>query len=585
MRRVLVLLAVAVFIASLVPIALAQEEDDSVVLRIGDTQNWSSLNPTAGFLFADYEVWNMHYGTLTNKAADDFEVIPGLAESWEASDDGLTYTYTLREGLTWSDGEPLTSDDVVWNITTANEQAWANHYATTINLTAVAIDERTVEITSSVPDPKLPAMDFYLLPKHIWEPIATDDVAVTEYDGLDGVGSGPFVLSEYRDQQSATLVANPSFYGWEGEDPPIDEVILQYFANPDAMVAALLQGELDVINNVPIASVASLEDDPDIQFIVGEQGSFGEIALNGGLAEGQPHPALLDLTVRQAISHGVDRQAIVDDLWLGLVEPQDAINAAADVSKWTPEIPEENRLRYDVNRANQLLDEGGYLDTDDDGIREMPDGTNPIVLRHGVNTDGDLAQPIAELFQGWMAEIGIGVEFSSQDADQLFETIVAGDYDTFFWGWGMFVDPDYMLVNLTESELGNYNDANWTDPRYEELYLQQKVETDEATRIEMVHEMLNIFHDSAIYIVTSPEPELQAYRTDTFEGWVRQPADIGPVIMTQTGASYPLLQPIGAEAEGGDDVNWVLIGGIAAVVVIGGVLIATRRRGTADERE
>jgi peptide/nickel transport system substrate-binding protein len=585
MRRAFVLLAVIVLAATMVPMASAQEDGERVVLRIGDTQNWSSLNPTAGYLFADYEVWNMQYGTLTNKAADDFEVIPGLAESWVASDDGLVYTYTLREGLQWSDGEPLTSEDVVWNITTANEQEWANHLATTINLTAVAIDDRTVEITSSVPDPKLPAMDFYLLPKHIWEPVATDATAVTEYDGLDGVGSGPFVLEEYRDQQSATLVANPSFYGWEGEEPPIDEVILQYFANPDAMVAALIQGELDAINSVPTASVATLEDDPNIEFIVGEQGSFGEIAMNGGAAEGQPHPALLDLTVRQAISHGVDRQAIIDDLWLGLVEPLDAFTPAADARKWTPEIPADQQLRYDPEQARQLLDEAGYLDTDGDGIREMPDGTEPIILDHAINTDGDLAQPIAELFQGWMEEIGIGVEFSSYDADQLFEVIVEGTYDTFYWGWGVFVDPDYMLSYFTESEIGNYNDANWVDPRYEELYQQQKVETDEATRIELVHEMVTVFHDAAVYIVTSPEPELQAYRTDTFEGWVRQPADIGPVIFSQTGPSYPLLRPVGSGGAGGDGVNWILVGGIAAVVVIGGVLIATRRRSTADERE
>lgn len=584
MRRAFVLLIAVLLTMSMVPLAGAQEDDERVVLRVGDTQNWSSLNPTAGYLFADYEVWNMQYATLTNKAADDFSVEPGLAESWDVSEDGMTVTYTLREGLTWSDGEPLTSEDVVWNITTANEQLWSNYYSATQNLTATAIDDRTVEITSSVPDPKLPAMDFYLLPKHIWEPIAVDDVAVTEYEALDGVGSGPFVLSEYRDQQSATLVANPSFYGWEGEDPPVDEVILQYFANPDAMVAALVQGELDAINNVPIASIPSLEENADIEVVVGEQGSFGEIAINGGQAEGQPHPALLDLAVRQAIAHGVDRQAIVDDLWAGLFDPIDSMPAAADVRKWTPEIPEDQQLRYDPDRARQILDDAGYVDTDGNGIREMPDGSSEIVLRHAINTGGDLAQPIAELFQGWMGDIGIGVEFASYDEDQLFEVIVAGDYDTFYWGWGVFVDPDYHLVNFTESEMGNYNDANWVDPTYEELYLEQKVETDEAARIEIVHEMLTIFHNAAVYIAM-PEPELQAYRTDTFEGWVRQPAEIGPVIFNQTGPSYPAVRPVGAASSDGGGVNWLLVGGIAAVVAIGAAVIASRRRTSADDRE
>ena len=89
-----------------------------------------------------YEFWNMQYATLTDKAADDFATIPGLAERWTASDDGLTYTYTLREGLKWSDGEPLTADDVAWTINTSRDQEWINHFATTQNLTATAMDDR-----------------------------------------------------------------------------------------------------------------------------------------------------------------------------------------------------------------------------------------------------------------------------------------------------------------------------------------------------------------------------------------------------------------------------------------------------------
>ena len=140
-----------------VPIASAQEEDGpSSPFAVGLTQDWDTLNPTAGFSVPSYEVWNIHYATLTDKAADDFAPIPGLAESWEASDDGLTYTYTLREGLLWSDGEPLTAEDVVWNINTARDQGWDNMISTVQNLEATVIDERTVQITSSVPDPKLP---------------------------------------------------------------------------------------------------------------------------------------------------------------------------------------------------------------------------------------------------------------------------------------------------------------------------------------------------------------------------------------------------------------------------------------------
>jgi peptide/nickel transport system substrate-binding protein len=584
MRRLIVSMIAAVVAVSLVPIASAQEEDDQVTLRVGLTQDWEILNPTSGYTVAAYEVWNLHYATLTDKAADDFATIEGLAESWEEVEPGTEYVYTLREGLTWSDGEPLTADDVVWNINTARDQGWDNMVSTVGNIEATAEDERTVRLVSSVPDPKLPTMDVYLVPQHIWEPIATDYDTATQYAADDGVGSGPFVITEFTAGQSVVMDANPNYWGWEGEEPPYDQVIFRLFENPDAMVAALQQGELDAAQGFPASSWDALEEDPDIEVVAGQQGGFDEIAINGGAAEGQPHPALLDVEVRRAISHAIDRPAVIEDLWFGLASPLETVSPSAD-PKWIPEIPEENQLAYDPERANQILDEAGYMDTDGDGVREMPDGTNPLVIRHAVNTDGDLAGSIGDLMVGWMEEIGIGVELEAYDQDALFGVIVDGTYDTFYWGWVPFVDPDPMLSYFTEAEIGNFNDANWFDPAYDALYTEQNQEVDPARRVEIVHEMLTLFHDAAIYIPMYIAPDLQAYRTDTFEGWVKQPAEIGPVMFSNTSPSYAQLTPIGADA-GASDTNWLLWGGIAAgVVVLVGVFLAARRSSTKDERE
>lgn len=619
MRRVVTLLAVAVFTASLVPVAVAQ--DSVVTLRIGLTQDWETLNPTSGFTVSEFEIWNVMYAGLLNLSAEDFSEEPGLAESWEVSDDGLTYTYTLREGLVWSDGEPLTAEDIAWNVNTGRDQEWDNMWSTVRNLDAVAIDDRTLEITSAVPDPKLPGLGVYILPKHIWEPIATDYDAATQYEPAGDVpGSGPFVVTEFNKGQSVVMESNPSFYGWEGNDPPYDRIVFRLFDNPDAMVAALQQNQLDAIHNFPASSADALEADPNIVVVAGQQGGFDEIAINGGEAEGQPHPALLDVNVRRAIIHAIDKQAGIEDLWFDLATPLDVISVSAD-PKWIAEIPEEDRLVYDPELANQILDDAGYLDTDGDGIREMPDGTNPIILRHAVNTDSTTAGAIGSLMVGWMAEIGIGVELSAYDQDTLFGVIIDGTYDTFYWGWVPFVDPDPMLSYFTEDELGNWNDANWFDPEFDALYLEQNQELDEERRVEIVHEMLRIFYDSAVYVPMWLSPDLQAYRTDTFEGWVRQPADVGPVFFSQSSPSYVLLRPIGAEEPteptdptvttepgdettvtttagetpgptaapdvGGDDdggLNWLLIGGIA-VVVVGGAALAVSRRKSEDERE
>jgi peptide/nickel transport system substrate-binding protein len=585
MKRVLVLPVAALLAITLVPMASAQEEEEEpVILRVGLTQDWEVLNPSSMYTVPAYEVANLQYATLTDKAADDFATTPGLAESWEENEPGVSYTYTLREGLTWSDGEPLTAEDIAWNINTGRDQGWDNMVSTVANIEATAVDDRTLELTSSVPDPKLPTMDVYLLPQHIWEPIATDYDAATQYAADDGVGSGPFVMTEWTASQSVVMDANPSFWGWEGEEPPYDRVIFRYFENPDAMVAALQQGEIDAAQSIPAGSWDSLDADENIEVLEGHQGGFDEIAINGGAAEGQPHPALLDVNVRRAITHAIDRAAVIEDLWFGHAQPLETVSPSAD-PKWIPEIPEENQLGYDVERANQLLDEGGYMDTDGDGVREMPDGSNPIVIRHAVNTDGDLASPVGDLMVGWMEAIGIGVTLEAYDQDALFGVIVDGTYDTFYWGWVPFVDPDPMLSYFTEAEIGNFNDANWFDPEYDAMYTAQNTEVDPEARVEIVHDMLTLFHEAAIYIPMYLGPDLQAYRTDTFEGWIKQPADIGPVIFNNTSPTYVALTPIGENASGGGT-NWLLWGGIAAVVVIlAGVLLARRNKTTADERE
>jgi peptide/nickel transport system substrate-binding protein len=102
--------AVVLGLTTVLPAGARAQDDETVTLTIGVTQDIDSPNVTAGYLVSAFEVWNLQYATLTDKAADDFATIPGLAESWEASDDGLTYTYTLRDGLLWSDGEPLTAE-------------------------------------------------------------------------------------------------------------------------------------------------------------------------------------------------------------------------------------------------------------------------------------------------------------------------------------------------------------------------------------------------------------------------------------------------------------------------------------------
>jgi peptide/nickel transport system substrate-binding protein len=576
----------------------AQSQDDGepvgggkgTVFDVGDPQGIDSMSPLIGVTVAAYEAWNIQYATLTDKAASDFKVIPGLAESWKSSNDGRTWTYKMRPGLKWSDGKPLTAEDVAWTINTSRDEEWINHSATTQNLDAEAKDDTTVVIRSKVPDPKLPVMDIYILPKHVWGKFSADERA--KYDGNDGVGSGPFVLEKFEKGQFARFRANP--YYWGGK-PAVDKVVLRKFNNPDAMVAALKTGELDAAEDLPTSGFNQLEKDDNIVTVPGYQGAMGEIAINGGDGLKKPHPALLDPQVRLAISHAIDRETIVKRALEGMGKPAETVSVSPD-PKWTPKLEPGDVPDFDLDKANKILDEAGYKDTDGDGVREMPGGGQPLNFKYMVRSDSVNARPVAEFFTGWLKEIGIATTNKVQDDSQLTTTIGKGDYDMFFWGWTPFVDPDPLLSYFTCDQVASdpdnptdyYNDANYCDPEYDKLYEQQKVELDDAKRVEIVHEMLKRQAQWGVYNTLYTEPDSQAYVKDRFTGWTQQPAKTGPVLYSNTSPTYAKLKPVSASA--GSDGDGGGSGGIIAIVVavvlaLGlGAFLITRRR-SADERE
>ncbi len=596
MNRLALVIVPCVLLLALVMAVSAQSQDDEsgggekkVIFQVGDPQGIDSMNPLIGVTVAAYEAWNIQYATLTDKAASDFHTIPGLAESWKGSKDGLTWTYKLRDGLKWSDGQPLTAEDIAWTVNTSRDEEWINHSATTVNIDATAKDDTTLVLKSKVPDPKLPTMDVYILPKHIWGKMNADKRG--KYAATDGVGSGPFVLEKFEKGQFARFKANK--YYWGGK-PAVDEVILRKFNNPDAMVAALKTGELDAAEDIPGAAFDQLEKNDKIQTIEGNQGAMSEIAINGGDGLKKPHPALLDPRVRQAIAHAIDKKTLVARVLNGHGTPAETISTSPD-PKWSPKIPADQVYDFDLDKAKQILEDAGYKDTDGDGVREMPGGGKPLKFTYMVRTDGETGAKIAEFETGWLKEIGIATTKKPADDTQLTEIIGKGDYDMFSWGWTPFVDPDPMLSYFTCDQIASdpkdptnyYNDANYCDPQYDKLYQQQKVELDRAKREQIVHEMLSRYQKAAVYNVIYTYPDTQAYVKGRFEGFVRQPAKIGPVVYSNTSPSYALLKPVSASS-GGDDgggSGGIIAAIVAVVLVAGGAFFLLRRRRTADERE
>jgi peptide/nickel transport system substrate-binding protein len=592
--KLLVVTALAVLAAlGVTAAATAQSDDDEkVILTVGLTQDLDTPNVTAGELVSSYELYNLQYAGPTDLAAADFAVTPGLAESW-ASDDGRTWRYTLRDGLKWSDGTPLTAEDIAYTINRSRDEEWLNYTSTVANLEAEAPNATTLVVTSKVDDPRLPGLSIYVVPKHVWEKVPADEIGT--YAALDGVGSGPFTLTEWKKGQFWRMEANPNF--WRGQ-VAIDEVVFRVFRNADAMVAALRSGEIDAAHNVPASSFADLETEEGIVAVAGEQGGFDYLVLNSYDGEpprsdafDAPHPALTDPTFRQAIAHAIDKETLVERVLNGIATPGTTMSPSPNPA-WIPELTEEETFEFDLDKANQMLEDAGYTDSDGNGIREY-EGED-IVLRYAIRSESEYSKPYSEFITGWLEQIGIGTTLSTYDDGQLIEVAGKGDFDLYVWGWTPFVDPDPLLsyfkcdqISVDASDFSNYyNDTGLCDPEFDALYKQQNTELDPDERQAIVHDMLKRFYNSAAYIVTATSPDLQAHRTDRFTGWVKQPAETGPVLFSNSSPTYWNLTPTGSSSsDGGLSTAGIFAIGIAGLVGIALVAWYVMRRRTAGERE
>lgn len=553
---------------------------------VGITQDIDSLNVTVGYLVIDYEIWNLTLPTLTSKAASDFSILPSMAESWTSSEDGLTWTYKLRSDMKWSDGEPMTADDVVYTITRSVTDGWWNHTTVTGNLTATAPDAQTLVVTSSVPDPKLPILDVYIVPKHIYEKISAEELP--NYLADDNVSGGPFQIVERKEGEFIRLVRNPN---WFGKKPAIDQLIFRTYETAEAQYNALKAGDLDAIDDVPgkIFTAVAAGDVPNIIGIAGNQGSFSELAMNSscptGIGDG--HVALKDPNVRRAINWAIDRQLLVDKVLNGFGKPAVGISASANPA-FDYQVAADDTYSYKPEKANSLLDEAGWKDSNGDGVRDK-DGVE-LRLRYFDRSIGGAADT-TPFITGFLKDVGIATDVKTFDEDSLASIQSKSEFDLYTWGWSPYADPDNMLSDFitaavpTDPAVGGYNDGNWCNAEYDALYAKQHVELDPVKRAALIQEMHKIFVNDGPYAVLYKYDNLQAFRSDRWQNFVRQPAEVGPVMFTQTSSGYLDLEPVSGGSGSGGGTNTVIIAVVAIVAIGGGLtLVRGRRKKSADDR-
>ncbi|MFB7514366.1 ABC transporter substrate-binding protein [Streptomyces sp. NPDC056144] len=575
--------------------ATADPKSGPATLTVAVSQSIDSLSPFLAQKLTSTSIHRLAYEYLTNYDAKDARTIPGLATAWTSSPDKLTWTYTIRENSTWSDGKPATAEDAAWTLTkmmTDPNAATANGSFTANFRKVTAPDPRTLVIELKKPQATMTALDVPIVPKHVWEKV--DDFSKFNNDKqFPIVGNGPFVITDFKVDQYIKLKPNKSF--WRGA-PKFDELVFKYYKDGDAAVAALQKGEVSFVPNLTPAQADALKSQKNIKVNDAPGRRFYAIATNPGAKAqngktfGNGHKALLDPEVRKALFLAVDRTTVVGKVFQGhAVEGEGYIPPRFGSYFWKPEGAQKRA--YDPAKAAQVLDAAGYR-TDGDGKRLGKDG-KPLSFRILCHATDPNDKAIGKYLQEWWGKLGIGLKVECLDS--VSDPWVKGDYDLAFDGWSVNPDPDYVLSIHTCGALpATPKDSGATDnficdKEFDGLYAQQAVEYDAAKRADLVKRMQSRLYDTGYMNVMAYPNALEAYRTDQIASITTMPSAAGNLWGQDGYWSWWSAVPVAAADDTTDESSstGLIVGiGVAVVVVAGAlVLLRMRRRATADDRE
>jgi len=585
--------AAALAVAAVALPAAAQDSDGAEgesVLRIGWGQDPQTLNPFVGLDEEDFTIWAITWDLLIGYSPENLGLTAGIAEEWEVSDDRRTVTFTLAD-RNWSDGEPITSEDVKFSLETLGEEGdlFAGY---TSNVTSIETpDDETVVLETRRPDARIVGGLFvYIIPEHVWGEVPLDEVTGSYQPEIPMVGSGPYIVTEFERGRIVRMERNPE---WTGEEPVYDELQFIKYGTEDAVERALQLGEIDADLEVQPATFERLGEQANVETLRSTSPSYTELAFNLCSEENCPdaefNPAVQDQTVRQAIAYSLDLERINEISSLGTSFPGTGI-----LPSYYQAFYEEPEQLYpqDVELANQMLDDAGW-EQSGDGPRTK-DGEElsfDLYVRSESQSDIQAARLVAEM----AAEIGVEFNVQVVSVGKLTELTVqkvdgapAPAFDTFIWGWGGDTyDPSFLLSLFTTDEIGGSSDAFYSNPEYDRLFEEQASEFDAEARKEIIQEMIAIIQEDLPYIVLTEDPNLQAYRSDIVEspGPVCPEDETGDLLCEQV--TYAGLFGLGSGGGGGGDDDdgggsGVAIAIAAAVVVLGGGLLFWRSRRRRD---
>lgn len=432
---------------------------------------------------------------------DDLAMKPCLAESYEISDDGLEYTFRLRDDVYFSDGVSVTADDVIFTYETAvNPEVDAANIA---NLfvdveKAIKVNERVVKFFMKRPYFKalenLCFWDFGILPKHIYKFSDAEDFNKRV---SDPVGSGPFVFEKWGTGREIVLRRNENYWG---DKPKLKKIIYKFIPNPIARVQALRSHVVDISIPEP-EQFADLVNDEQFNeefrclWYWNPGVPFYYIGWN------QDTVFFSDRGVRLAMTHIINREQIVSKLLKG----QGRTITGPFFINGPQNDPKIELWPYDLNRARELLDEAGWVDSDKDGLRDR-NGV-PFRFKFMYSSDSALYRRLAKLLKDAAAKVGIEVIPEPYEWSVVISRITDREFEAMVMGWGGDILEDfYQIFHSSQIGRGGSNYVGFRSKQADAIMEEVRRTLDEDRRNELCHKLHRIFHEEQPYTFLFTRP-------------------------------------------------------------------------------
>lgn len=434
------------------------------------------LDPQKTTAHFSFEVLENVFDTLV-EPDENLQMRPALAQSWTVSPDQLTWTFTLRPGVRFHDGSPLSANDVVYSYRRIMDQKLANVDKFSAVRAVAAPDPATVVLTLRQPVPNLLTNIGGFKGMAIVQRRNVESGQIATHP----IGTGPFEFAGRKSGDSITLRANPAYWGGA---PKVPGVTFRFISEPSTALSALQAGEIDWTDAIPTQRVSQLRNDESIHLAVTPSNDYWYLALNEARAPWN------DVRVRRAIAYGIDRTAIVQATSYGTANA----NQLA-IPQGNPWYTAYDRYRYDVAAAKKLLSEAG-------------------VGAHGMDmlVTSEYPQTVtaAQIIADNLAPLGITVNIRTVDFATWLDEQNRGQFDMLMLGWLGNLDPDDFYYAQHHSD-GTSNAQKFSDPRVDRLLDAGRVETDTRARKDDYAAAATLIADECSYIYL--------YNPSVIQGW------------------------------------------------------------------